>query len=108
LSFDAIFNISVKASTFPQAQGQKSFGSFLQKRTFFLPNSLISLDFSPDRHSEKNCFLKPLLCRSVHILTFARIATFCRAEDAPLRLPQPTPAVFGGCGDILVYYGETQ
>jgi hypothetical protein len=34
------------ASTFPQAQEQRSFGSFLQKRTFFLPKSLISPDFS--------------------------------------------------------------
>jgi hypothetical protein len=37
LSFDAIPNISVMASTFPRAQEQKSFGSFLQKRTFFFP-----------------------------------------------------------------------
>jgi hypothetical protein len=36
------------ASTFPQAPEQESFGSFLQKRTFFLLNSLISLDFFSD------------------------------------------------------------
>jgi hypothetical protein len=50
LSFDAIHNVSVMTSTLPQAQGQKSFGSFLQKRTLFLQNSLISLDFFPDRY----------------------------------------------------------
>jgi hypothetical protein len=41
LSFDAIPNISVMASTFLQAQEQESFGSFLQKRTFFFNNKLI-------------------------------------------------------------------
>jgi hypothetical protein len=38
------------ASTFPQAQEQKSFGSFLQKRTSFLTKALTSLGFFPDRH----------------------------------------------------------
>jgi hypothetical protein len=33
LSFDAIPNVSAMASTYMQAQEQKSFGSFLQKRT---------------------------------------------------------------------------
>jgi hypothetical protein len=45
LSVDAIPNIAAMVSTFPQAQEQKSFGSFLQKRTFFLPKSLLSLGF---------------------------------------------------------------
>jgi hypothetical protein len=38
------------ASTFPQAQEQKSFGSFLQTRTSFLTKALTSLGFFPDRH----------------------------------------------------------
>jgi hypothetical protein len=35
---DAVPNLSAMASTLPQAQAQKSFGSFLQKRTF-LPST---------------------------------------------------------------------
>jgi hypothetical protein len=34
------------AATFPQAQEQKSFGSFLQKRTFFLLKTLIFGSFT--------------------------------------------------------------
>jgi hypothetical protein len=45
LFFDAIPSTLDMASTFPQAQEQKSFGFFLQKRTLLLPNSLIYLDF---------------------------------------------------------------
>jgi hypothetical protein len=37
---------------FPQAHEQKSFGSFLQKRTFFLLNALIFPDFHSNRRSE--------------------------------------------------------
>jgi hypothetical protein len=33
---------------FPQAHEQKSFGSFLQKRTFFLPNAVISFRTETD------------------------------------------------------------
>jgi hypothetical protein len=52
LSFDAIPNIADMAPTFPHAQEQKSFGSFLQKRTFFPSKSLISLTFFSDESLE--------------------------------------------------------
>jgi hypothetical protein len=38
------------ASTLAQAQGQESFGSFLQKRTASFLKLLSSLDFLPDGH----------------------------------------------------------
>jgi hypothetical protein len=51
-ALDAIPDLPAMVRTYVQAQGQKSFGSFLQKRTFFLLNALISLDFFSDGHLE--------------------------------------------------------
>ena len=56
MSFDAIPNISVMASTFPQAHEQESFGSFLQKRTASFCKPLISLDFFRDLDAQTEVF----------------------------------------------------
>jgi hypothetical protein len=50
-AFDAIPVVSAMTSTLPQAQSQKSFGSFLQKRTASFPKLLSLLDFFPNKHS---------------------------------------------------------
>jgi hypothetical protein len=49
-TLDAIPNLSATARTVVPAQAQKSFGSCLQNRTFFLLAALISLDFFSDGH----------------------------------------------------------
>jgi hypothetical protein len=70
-ALDAIPNVSTMASTLPRAQEQKSFGSFLQKRTFFLLNALTSLDFfRTDAERRQTRTAAPDIGQSVSMIQF--------------------------------------